>query len=103
MGMTKSELKEILDEIRYVSDMGSNDAIRRNVKTTKVEFIESYIKHGPGDYEWSDNHGELIRCRDCRFWEDGNAPDWWPCAQVGTEPDFYCGYAKRRTESEATP
>lgn len=33
--------------------------------TKKVEFIESYIKHGNGDYEWNDNHGELIRCKDC--------------------------------------
>lgn len=33
---------------------------------TKVEFIESYIKHGNGDYEWNDNHGELVRCKDCK-------------------------------------
>ena len=32
----------------------------------KVEFIESYIKHGNGDYKWNDNHGELIRCKDCK-------------------------------------
>lgn len=31
----------------------------------KVEFIESYIKVG-NDYQWSDNHGELIRCKDCK-------------------------------------
>ena len=31
----------------------------------KVEFIESYIKDG-GDYKWDDNHGELVRCRDCK-------------------------------------
>lgn len=31
----------------------------------KVEFIESYIKIGNGDYKWNDNHGELIRCKDC--------------------------------------
>jgi hypothetical protein len=34
--------------------------------TVKVEFIESYIKHGAGDYEWNDNHGELVRCKDCK-------------------------------------
>ena len=37
-----------------------------NEKLTKVEFIESYIKHGNGDYEWNDNHGELVRCKDCK-------------------------------------
>ena len=37
-----------------------------NDKLVKVEFIESYIKHGNGDYQWNDNHGELIRCKDCK-------------------------------------
>lgn len=32
----------------------------------KVEFIESYIKIGNGDYQWNDNHGELIRYKDCK-------------------------------------
>ena len=32
----------------------------------KVEFIESYIKVQGGDYQWNDNHGELIRCKDCK-------------------------------------
>lgn len=34
----------------------------------KVEFIESYIKgvNGSSDYQWNDNHGELIRCKDCK-------------------------------------
>ena len=32
----------------------------------KVEFIESYIKIGNGDYKWNDNHGELIRCKECK-------------------------------------
>ena len=32
----------------------------------KVEFIESYIKNGTGDYQWDGNNGELVRCKDCR-------------------------------------
>ena len=38
-------------------------------KQIKVEFIESYIKgvNGSADYQWHDNHGELIRCKDCKF------------------------------------
>ena len=35
----------------------------------KVEFIESYIKIGSGDYQLNDNHGELIRCKDCKHGE----------------------------------
>ena len=34
----------------------------------KVEFIESYIKIG-NDYQWNDNHGELIRCKDCIYYD----------------------------------
>lgn len=33
----------------------------------KVEFIESYIKQG-NNYIWNDNHGELVRCKDCKFY-----------------------------------
>jgi len=34
----------------------------------KVEFIESYWTGGElgSDYQWNDNHGELIRCKDCK-------------------------------------
>ena len=31
-----------------------------------IEFIESYRKVG-NDYQWYDNHGELIRCKDCVY------------------------------------
>ena len=39
-------------------------------KRRTVEFIESYIKIGNSDYQWDDNHGELIRCKDCKYWEE---------------------------------
>lgn len=36
----------------------------------KIEFIESYrIPDDGGDYQWDDNHGRLIRCKDCRFFK----------------------------------
>lgn len=35
----------------------------------KIEFIESYRKFG-NDYQWSDNHGELVRCKDCKYWHE---------------------------------
>ena len=36
----------------------------------KVEFIESYWTGGEfgSDYQWNDNHGELIRCKDCKHY-----------------------------------
>ena len=38
------------------------------IEKRKVEFIESYIKgvNGSADYQYCDNHGELIRCKDCK-------------------------------------
>ena len=36
----------------------------------KIEFIESFrIPDDGGDYQWDDNHGRLIRCKDCRFFK----------------------------------
>lgn len=83
---------------------------------TKVEFIESYIKVG-NDYQWHDNHGELIRCKDCKKWmrNDGTYPDfdgkeWHKCEALEqyrhveicdtpvTPTWFYCGYAERKEE-----
>ena len=39
----------------------------------KIEFIESYWTGGEygSDYKWNDNHGELIRCKDCKHYKDG--------------------------------
>ncbi len=59
-------------------------------KKRKVEFIESYWTGGEfgSDYQWNDNHGELIRCKDCRkrnteYCPDVDSPtraDNWFCA-----------------------
>ena len=52
----------------------------------KVEFIESYWTGGEygSDYHWNDNHGELVRCKDCKhhlecdYWIENG--DYWYCA-----------------------
>lgn len=63
----------------------------------KVEFIESYIKVG-NDYQWNDNHGELIRCKDCKYYR----ADAGVCIGFGDghyvmEEDF-CSNAEREEE-----
>lgn len=65
-----------------------------DIKRVKVEFIESYIKIGNGNYQWNDNHGELIRCKDCWKREFDNCPfhehlDYQP------EDDFFCAKGER--------
>ena len=67
----------------------------------KIEFIESYIKHDGSDYEWSDNHGELIRCKNCRYWQDnqeGHYPHKDCPWDKGETPDAddYCSFAEKR-------
>ena len=58
--------------------------------TVKVEFIESYIKHGAGDYEWNDNHGELVRCKDCK-WNSGTAEKpFCMMRSVPSPADWFC-------------
>lgn len=71
-------------------------------KKKKIEFIESYWTGGEygSDYIWNDNHGELIRCKDCKFmYED----DVFQCAiKNGYFPvheEWYCADGERR-ESE---
>ena len=61
----------------------------------KVEFIESYIKIGNGDYKWNDNHGELIRCKDCYLYKGNgvcNRSGIW----VEVNDDWFCADGKRR-------
>jgi hypothetical protein len=64
----------------------------------KVEFIESYIKVQGGDYQWNDNHGELIRCRDCRYYDGTEClikKGWFP-----VQPDWYCADGKRKEQDK---
>ena len=76
----------------------------------KIEFIESYIKHDGDDYEWSDNHGELIRCKNCKYSHTMDFTDTpsnvikrfcrkWRDAQTGSytvQDDDYCSYAEKK-------
>lgn len=65
---------------------------------SRVEFIESYLKIGNTDYQWNDNHGELIRCKDCKYHRldcDG-IPYCSRIAMYGWKPDDFCSQAERR-------
>ena len=68
----------------------------------KVEFIESYWTGGEygSNYQWNDNHGELVRCRDCRYYnnnaEQKKAGKWLPCMVPIKDGDWYCADGERR-------
>lgn len=71
----------------------------------KVEFIESYIKIGNSDYKWNDNHGELIRCKDCKYCvKEPDGELYCDILAIGYEPlgskkvtaDWFCADGERR-------
>lgn len=68
----------------------------------RIEFIESYRKIG-NDYQWSDNHGELVRCKDCKWWfMDENYDGLYRCANDGLihKSDWYCAGAERKEQND---
>ena len=67
-------------------------------KKRKIEFIESYFTGGElgSDYQWNDNHGELIRCRDCKKHDTYDCQITFLTAQK-TPNDWYCADGEART------
>lgn len=77
----------------------------------KVEFIESYWTGGElgGDYQWNDNHGELVRCKDCKYlerlpnldFEDVKAMVCRKHTFTGMRvEDWFCADGERKIENE---
>ena len=71
-----------------------------------MEFIESYWTGGElgSDYQWSDNHGELVRCKDCKHFNDMKCSypergtcDLWHMLHWG---DWFCADGERKSEDE---
>ena len=66
-----------------------------------VEMIIDYIVDGD-DFQYCDNKGSLIRCKDCKHWnewENGTgschrSDIMW----VGSDYDDYCSFAERKAE-----
>lgn len=73
-----------------------------------IELIDRYlIKQGKGDYnppsyEWVDNTGEIVRCKDCKYGDTGTDEDgrrFYKCIGIhygGVSPDDYCSYGERK-------
>ena len=67
----------------------------------KIEFIESYCTGGEfgSDYQWNDNHGELIRCKYCKHRDPedhkcdcGHDIQW----QLPREDNWFCADGEKR-------
>lgn len=58
------------------------------------EMIIDYLTQDCEDFQYFDNHGRLIRCKDCAFYEGENNcmhPDNMGLAYP--KDDSYCSYA----------
>lgn len=68
-------------------------------KRERVEFIESYIKgvNGSADYQWHDNHGELIRCKDCKHYN--HEKKWCQHIMSANGDDWFCADGERRNNA----
>ena len=58
-----------------------------------IEMIIDYLVDGE-DFRYNDNHGTLIRCKDCKHWNklmfmcSKNSGEW--------KPDDYCSFGERK-------
>lgn len=70
----------------------------------KIEFIESYlVPEDGGDYQWNDNHGRLIRCKDCKHWHNSPTSDGYNSCEKDAlirHESFFCASGKLRGDSD---
>ena len=72
-----------------------------------IEFIESY-RRVESDYQWNDNHGELIRCINCKKYNPNGGDNAYKgyCSMLGSygvPRDGYCAWAQKREDGEEYP
>ena len=66
-----------------------------------IEMIIEYITGGT-DYQYFDNRGVLIRCKDCKYCDKGIDEDGKPFLKClgwvygGTSETDFCSHAERR-------
>lgn len=74
-----------------------------------VELIDKYkivqsedTDYNPPSYEWVDNTGEIVRCRDCKYWFNAPAADGFNSCERDAlirHEDFFCAAGEKREES----
>ena len=87
----KSDWQRVDDALALLKDSGQDEGWLCEKRTTS------------DDYQWFDNRGELIRCKDCKFWDGDDLNDndcecscnggWW-------FPEDYCSHGERREGDE---
>lgn len=69
----------------------------------RINYYDSpHSDYAPPSYEWVDNTGEVIRCRDCKeyYFADNRVPEEqaWVCSFLGRvmRPDDFCSLGERK-------
>ena len=75
-----------------------------------IELIDKYriiqskdTDYNPPSYDWVDNTGEIVRCKDCECYRQSNFVDkHMECVRYGcpVHPVDFCSRGKKREESE---
>lgn len=68
-----------------------------------IELIDKYrigqsdgTDYDPPSYKWVDNTGEIVRCKDCKNWEDKFPYSTCKIWHGHWEEDMYCSYGDRK-------
>jgi len=77
-----------------------------------IELIDKYritqskdTDYNPPSYDWVDNTGEIVRCKDCKYWKLSKIePSFYVCTYVcGStfvrKAEDFCSRGEKREES----
>lgn len=88
-------LKSIAERYCPGDEQYEEEGMSERGEKRKIEFIESYWTGGElgSDYQWDDNHGELIRCKDCTYRGEINCPQYYRRTELSDS--YFCADGKR--------
>lgn len=78
--------------------------------TRRIEMIEEYViqqsdgtDYNPLSYIWTDNKGQLVRCKDCKWYQTNyswNGKEHKVCANDESirHDDDFCSFAERKED-----
>ena len=84
-----------IDALWKILCKSASDRERKEQMAKKIEMIISYTTDGT-DYQYCDNHGILVRCRDCKYYGINECEH--ALGLVGVKDDSYCSFAERRED-----
>lgn len=63
-----------------------------------IEMINEYLVKDDSDFEYFDNHGTLIRCKDCKHYQNVVTGHYCGMIDIYPDEDFYCKFGELKHE-----